>query len=170
MRSRKDRTLLLGGIAWGRGCGTRAQGAARSRWAHAEPRQGSPATPRFATPAPRWPVGECNGAAGPYGAAGKVGNSLDSLTLDSRQFWFCYRWSHLFPGIGRVTAMELARRGARVIMACRTLETANKVKGTVSFPRPPSRGTPMNVSNLFPSNAQTRSLRRPTTKTSSCRN
>lgn len=32
-------------------------------------------------------------------------------------------------GIGKETARDLARRGARVIMACRTLETANKARG-----------------------------------------
>lgn len=32
-------------------------------------------------------------------------------------------------GIGKETARELANRGARVILACRNLETADKVKG-----------------------------------------
>lgn len=34
-------------------------------------------------------------------------------------------------GIGKETAIELAKRGARVIMACRNLETANKARGKV---------------------------------------
>lgn len=34
-------------------------------------------------------------------------------------------------GIGRITAMELARRGARVIMACRTMETANQARDEI---------------------------------------
>lgn len=32
-------------------------------------------------------------------------------------------------GIGKETAKDLAGRGARIIMACRNLETANAVKG-----------------------------------------
>lgn len=32
-------------------------------------------------------------------------------------------------GIGRETAKDIARRGARLIMACRNLEAANKLKG-----------------------------------------
>ena len=32
-------------------------------------------------------------------------------------------------GIGKVTAKKLAKRGARVIMACRNLETANEARG-----------------------------------------
>lgn len=32
-------------------------------------------------------------------------------------------------GIGKETARDLAKRGARIIMACRNLETANAVKG-----------------------------------------
>lgn len=37
---------------------------------------------------------------------------------------------HVFySGIGKETARDLAKRGARVIMACRTMETANKARG-----------------------------------------
>lgn len=32
-------------------------------------------------------------------------------------------------GIGKETAKDLAKRGARVIMACRNLKSANLVKG-----------------------------------------
>lgn len=32
-------------------------------------------------------------------------------------------------GIGKETTRDLAKRGARIIMACRNLETANAVKG-----------------------------------------
>lgn len=34
-----------------------------------------------------------------------------------------------FSGIGKETARDLAKRGARVIMACRTMETAIKARG-----------------------------------------
>ena len=37
-------------------------------------------------------------------------------------------------GIGKETAKDLAQRGARIIMACRNMETAKAVKGkTISF-------------------------------------
>lgn len=36
-------------------------------------------------------------------------------------------------GIGKETAKDLAKRGARVIMACRTMETANKARGKLDF-------------------------------------
>jgi len=32
-------------------------------------------------------------------------------------------------GIGKVTALELARRRARVILACRNVDSANETKG-----------------------------------------
>jgi hypothetical protein len=32
-------------------------------------------------------------------------------------------------GIGKETARDLAKRGARIIMACRTMETANQARG-----------------------------------------
>jgi retinol dehydrogenase-14 len=34
-------------------------------------------------------------------------------------------------GIGRETARNLAKRGARLIMGCRNVEAANKLKGTI---------------------------------------
>lgn len=38
-------------------------------------------------------------------------------------------WFVSCAGIGKETALELARRGAKIIMACRNLEQANKVRG-----------------------------------------
>lgn len=38
-------------------------------------------------------------------------------------------------GIGKETARDLAKRGARIIMACRTMETAIKARGEIEvFP------------------------------------
>lgn len=34
-------------------------------------------------------------------------------------------------GIGRETAKDIAKRGARLILACRNLDAANKVKGKI---------------------------------------
>lgn len=36
-------------------------------------------------------------------------------------------------GIGKETAKNLAKRGAKLILACRNLDAANKVKGKFSF-------------------------------------
>lgn len=36
---------------------------------------------------------------------------------------------YFISGIGKETARDLAKRGARVIMACRTMETAIKARG-----------------------------------------
>lgn len=35
-------------------------------------------------------------------------------------------------GIGKETARDLAKRGARVILACRNPQSANKVKGSLN--------------------------------------
>jgi len=34
-------------------------------------------------------------------------------------------------GIGKETTRDLAKRGAKIIMACRNMDTANKLKGFV---------------------------------------
>ena len=36
-------------------------------------------------------------------------------------------------GIGKETAKDLANRGARVIMACRNMETAKEARGNKSY-------------------------------------
>lgn len=36
-------------------------------------------------------------------------------------------------GIGRETAKDIAKRGARIILACRNLTAANEVKGLFEF-------------------------------------
>ena len=36
-------------------------------------------------------------------------------------------------GIGKETARDLAKRGARIIMACRNLESANQARGWFFF-------------------------------------
>lgn len=38
-------------------------------------------------------------------------------------------------GIGKETARDLAKRGARIIMACRNTDTANQLKGLVTKTR-----------------------------------
>ena len=54
----------------------------------------------------------------------------NGLILEWYRWWL---WLLFFLGIGKETAKELAKRGAKVIMACRNLTEANKVKGKLIF-------------------------------------
>lgn len=45
-----------------------------------------------------------------------------------KNYWILFEYSSI-SGIGKETARDLAKRGARVIMACRTMETAIKARG-----------------------------------------
>lgn len=78
-------------------------------------------------------------------------------------------------GIGRETAKDIAKRGARIILACRNLNAANEVKGksnqhhilfssNTEFNHSHSKIALLNVMCSFA--LQMRSLRRPATRTS----
>lgn len=44
-------------------------------------------------------------------------------------YYNCVSISFSFSGIGKETAKDVAKRGARVIMACRNMETGSKARG-----------------------------------------